>query len=137
MDSYRLLSMSLNGLVKILNEDDFKILKKEFPSKWQYLNKKIAYPYEYFKSNDGYKKPVGNREKEEFFSKLKNKCPNDDEIQRTKENIEKFDIKNGEELFKLYFESDVFLLAVFFEKLIELSIQEYGINPLYCVSLLG
>ena len=28
IDSYRFLSMSLDGLVKILNEDDFKIVKK-------------------------------------------------------------------------------------------------------------
>ena len=28
-DSYRFLSMSLDGLVKNLNEDDFKILKKK------------------------------------------------------------------------------------------------------------
>ena len=60
--------MSLDGLVKNLNEDDFKILKND---KWQYLNKKLAYPYENFKSIDDYKKPVDNLTKEEFFSKLK------------------------------------------------------------------
>ena len=36
--------MSLDILVKSLNEDDFKILKKELPDEWQYLNKKLAYP---------------------------------------------------------------------------------------------
>ena len=36
IDSYRVLSMSLDGLVKNLNEDVLKILKKEFPDKWQY-----------------------------------------------------------------------------------------------------
>ena len=39
IDSYRFLSESLDKLVKNLDEDDFKILKKEFPGKWQYLNK--------------------------------------------------------------------------------------------------
>ena len=48
IDSYRFLSMSLDGLVKKLNEDDFRIFKKEFPDKWQYLNKKLAYPYQNF-----------------------------------------------------------------------------------------
>ena len=38
-DRYRFLSMSLDGLVKKLNEVDSKIFKKEFPDKWQYLNK--------------------------------------------------------------------------------------------------
>ena len=55
IDSYRFLSSSLDNLVKNLDEDDFKILKKEFPDKWQYLNKKIAYPYENFNKNDDYK----------------------------------------------------------------------------------
>ena len=41
IDSYRFFSMSLDGFVKNLNEDDFKILNKKFPDKWQYLIKKI------------------------------------------------------------------------------------------------
>ena len=75
IDSYRFLAMSLDGLVKNLNEDDFKILKKEFPDNWQYLNKKIAYPYEFFKSIDDYQKPFNNLNKENFFSKSKKQKP--------------------------------------------------------------
>ena len=55
-DSYRVLSKSLDKLVKNLDKDDFKILKKELPDKWQNLNKNLAYPYEYFNSIDDYKK---------------------------------------------------------------------------------
>ena len=39
IDSYRFLSSSLDKLVQNLDEDNFKILKTEFPDKWQYLNK--------------------------------------------------------------------------------------------------
>ena len=117
-----------------MDEDDFKILKKEFPDKWRYLNKKLAYPYEYFNSIDDYKKPVHNLKKEDFFSKLKNKCPDDEEIQRTKEIIEIFNIKDGKELTELYLKSDVFLLADVFENFIKISVEELGINPLYCES---
>ena len=137
IDSYRFLSSGLDSLVKKLDEDDFKILKKEFPDKWQYLNKKLAYPYEYFNSIDDYKKPVHNLENKYFFSELKNKCPDDKEIDRTREIIKKFNIKNGKELTELYLKSDVILLADVFEKFIEISVDEYGINPLYCVSLSG
>ena len=137
IDSYRFLSSGLDSLVKNLDEDDFKILKKEFPDKWQYLNKKLAYPYEYFNSIEDCQKPVNNLKKEDFFSKLKNKCPDNDEIQRTKEIIEIFNIKNGKELTELYLRSDVILLADVFEKFIKKSVEEYGINPLYCVSLPG
>ena len=35
IDSNRFLSESLDKLVKNLDEDDFKILKKEYPDKWQ------------------------------------------------------------------------------------------------------
>ena len=137
LDSYRFLSISLDGLVKHLKEDDFKVLKKMFHDNWQYLNKKLAYPYENFKSIDDYHKTVNNLSKEDFFSKLKNKSPDDEEIQRTKEIIKLFDIKNGEELTELYLKSDVILLVEVFEKFIKLSIEEYGIIPLYCVSLPG
>ena len=63
IDSYRFSSESLDKLVKNLDVDDFVILKKEFPDKWQYLNKKIAYPYQYFNSIDDYQKPVDNFKK--------------------------------------------------------------------------
>ena len=137
IDSYGFLSESLDKLVKNLDEDDFKILKKEFPDKWQYLNKKLAYPYEYFNSIEDYQKPVDNLMKEDFFSKLKNECPEDDKIERTKGIIILFDIKVGEELTKFYCKSDVILLADVFEKFVEVSSKEYIIIPLYCVSLSG
>ena len=76
-------------------------------------------------------------ENKDFFSKLKNKCPDDKEIDRTREIIKKFNIKNGKELTELYLKSDVILLANVFEKFIKISVEEYGINPLYCVSLPG
>ena len=68
---------------------------------------------------------------------MKNKCPDDEEIERTKEIIKIFDIKNGEELGEIYLKSDVLLLACVFEKFIKVSINEFKINPLYCVSLPG
>ena len=80
-----------------IGENDLKFLKTGFPDKWKYLTKKLAYPYEFFNSLDDYQKPVDDLKKEDFFSKLKNKCPDVVEIKRTKE-IKTFNIKNGEEL---------------------------------------
>ena len=51
--------------------DDFLILEIEFPDKWQNLNKKLEYPYEFFNNLDVYEKPVDKLQKEDFFSKLK------------------------------------------------------------------
>ena len=112
------------ALLNYMGENDLKILKSGFPDKWKNLTKKLAYPYEYFNSIDDYQKPVDNLKKEDFFSKLKNECPDDEEIERTKEIIEKFDIKNGEELTEIYLKSDVLLLACVFEKFIRVSVNE-------------
>ena len=112
-------------------------MKKEFPDKWQYSNKKIAYPYQYFNKIDDYEKPVNNLKKEDFFSKLKNDYPDDEEIEQTKEISKLFNNKDGKKLTKLDCKSDVILLADVFEKFVKVSTEEYGINLLYCVSLPG
>ena len=75
--------------------------------------------------------------KKDFFRKLKNDYPDYEEIERTKEIIKLFNIKNGEELTKLYCKSDVISLADVMEKFVKVSFEEYGIYPLYCVSLPG
>ena len=125
------------ALLDYMGENDFETLKTGFPDKWKYLTKKLAYPNEYFNSIDDYQKPVDILEKKDFFSKLKNKCPDAEEIEITKENIKIFDFKNGEELTEIYLKSDVLLLACVFEKFIKVSINEFKINPLNCVSLPG
>ena len=136
-DSFRFLSMSWDGLVRNLDEDDFEILKKGFPNKWRYLNKILAYPYEFFNSINDSKKPVNNSKRGDFFSKLKNKSPDDEEIQRRRKIIKIFHIKNGDEFLGFYLKSDVILLADVFEKFNKISFEEYGFNPLYCGSLPG
>ena len=135
IDSYRFLSSSLDGLVKTV--DELTILKREFPDNWELLSKKLAYPYEYFKSLDDYQLSVKDLVKEDYFSRLKNGYPQDSEIQRTNEIIETFKIKTGKELTELYLKTDVVLLADVFEKFIKVSLNEFEINPLYCVSLPG
>ena len=125
------------ALLDYMGENDLKILKTGFPDKWKYLTKNLAYPYEYFNSIEDYQKPVDNLKKEDFFSKIKNKCPDDEEIEKTKYIIQKFNIKNGEGLTEIYLKSDVLLLASVFEKSKKVSLNEFDINPLYCVSLPG
>ena len=125
------------ALLDYMGENDLKILKTGFPDKGKYLTKKLAHPYDYFNSIEDYQKPVDNLKKEHFFSNLKNGYPDDEEIQRTMDIFKKFNIKNREELKEIYFKSDVLLLACVFEKFIKVSVNEFGINPLYCVSLPG
>ena len=86
---------------------------------------------------EDYDLDITNLTKEDYFSKLKNGYPDDEEIQRTNKIIETFNIKTGKELTELYLKSDVILLADVFEKFIKVSLKEFKINPLYCVSLPG
>ena len=55
-----------------------------FDNRWKHLNKNLACPYEYFNCLDDHRKPVDNLKNEDLFSKLKNKCPSDEKIERAK-----------------------------------------------------
>ena len=55
-----------------MGENDFKILKAEFPDKWKYSLKELANPYKFFNCIDHYQILVDNLKREVFFSKLKN-----------------------------------------------------------------
>ena len=119
-------------------EKDLETLKTDIPdNRWKNIIKNSAYPYEYHNSIDDYQKAVDNLSNGNSSSELKNKCPDDEEIELTKEIIKEFNIKNGDELTKLYLKSDVLLLACVFEKFIKVAVNKFRINPLYCVSLPG
>ena len=120
-----------------MGENDPNFLKLGFPDKWNQLSKKIAYTYEHFSNIDDYQKPVNNLKKRDFFIRLKNDYLSDKEIERTKEFIERFNIKNEEELTYRFLKSDVLSLTRVFQKFIKVSVNEFGINCLYCVSLPG
>ena len=102
------------ALKVFMSENDLKLLKTEFLEKWKYLSIKLADLYEYFNSINENQKLVNNLQKEDFFSKLKNKCPSDKVKERTKEINNLFNIKNGEELKKLYLKIDVILITCVF-----------------------
>ena len=57
------LSSSSDSLAKTFVNVDFKMLEKEFLDRWEYLNKKLAYPYELFNSFNDYQKTVINLKK--------------------------------------------------------------------------
>ena len=112
------------ALLNYMGKNDLKILKTEFPDKWKYLTKKLAYPYECFNSIDEYQKPVENIKNEDFFKELKNGYSDDKEIERTTEINKLFNIKNVEELTEINLKSDVLLLTCVFEKFIKVSVNE-------------
>ena len=68
---------------------------------------------------------------------MQNEYTEDTEIERRNIIIKYFNTKHGKELNQLYLKSDVILLADVFENFIKVSSKEFGINPLYFVSLPG
>ena len=132
LDSYRFLFSSLDELVKSL--DDFPIMKLEGMSD-DLFKKKLAYPYEYL-NLDNFQEPL-NLTKEDYWSTLTQSYPSDDDIQRTKELIDKNNITTGQELTMLYLKMDLLQLAAVFENFVESSTRENKINPLYSYSLPG
>ena len=125
-------------LLDYIGEKDLNFLKREYPAnKWKFLTKEFAHPYKYFNSLEYYQEPVDSLKKEDFLSKLKNDYPSIVEIVRTKKLIERFDIRNGEVLTKLYCKTDDNLLTCVFKKIIKVIINELANNPLFCVSLSG
>ena len=120
---------SHDSLVKSLQENDLVLLKKEFPEDIDLLNKKLAYPYEYFKSFEDYEISFDNLPRESYYSKLTNGYPKEEEIERTNKIIEVFGVKNGRELTELYLKTDVILLADVFEKFIKVSVVPRYLSP--------
>ena len=100
------------ALLNYTGENDLKLLKTEFPDNWIDLTRKLAYPYEYLKSVVEYQKTVNNLQKQDSSSKMKNKCPTDKQLERTKEIIKLFIIRKGRELTRLFIKSDVSYLHV-------------------------
>ena len=99
------------ALLNCIGEIDLNILKTKFLGKRNSLNKKLAYLYECFNSLDDYQKPVNNFKKKDFISKLENDYASDDEIERTKQIINLFNIKYGEELTQIHLKTDVLFLT--------------------------
>ena len=140
LDSMRFQQERLEKLSESLKDEDYIHLKQEFPNHWMILTKKLAYPNEFYKTLEDYEKPIEEllrSAKEACFSKVKNKCPDQEEIDRSNEILKSLIIKNGRELTEFYNKADVILLADIFEKFFKVSISEFGINPLYHISIPG
>ena len=99
LDSMRFQQDSLEKMRESLNDRDYIHLKQQFPNHWMLLKKKLAYPYEFFKTLEDYEKPIEKflkSGKEAYFSKVKNECHDQEEIDRTNEIIKVFISKTGE-----------------------------------------
>ena len=132
LDSNRFLSSSLQKLIASL--DTLKYMNSEGLID-DLFRKKLAYPYEKFSPNN-FQEHL-NLTKEDYWSTLTQSYPYDDDIKRTQQIIDKYNITTPQQLTMLYLKMDVLQLTDIFENFVQTSTEEYGINPLYSFSAPG
>ena len=132
LDSYRFLSSSLQKLIASL--DTLKYMNSEgfFDDLFK---KKLAHPYEKFNPKN-FQEPL-NLTKGDYWSTLTQFHPCDDDIKRTQQLIDKYNITTPQQLTMLYLKMDVLQLTDIFENFVQTSTEEYGTNPLYSFSAPG
>ena len=119
IDNMQFMNSSLDSLVKILIDEDFKYLSEEFNNELLKLVKeKGVYPYKYMNS---FKKFSEDKlpDKCEFFNSLKDKCISEKDYQRPNNVWNAFKMKTMGDYHDPYLKTDVLLLADVFERLIK------------------
>ena len=111
LDSCRFLSSGLDKLGKSL--DNLPVMDENGFTD-ELFKKTLAYPHDYFTLSN-FQEPL-NLTKEDYWSTL---TWSDDDIKRTREIIEKYKNKNGEELTMLYLKIYVLMLGDVFENFVE------------------
>ena len=132
LDSYRFLSSSVQKFIASL--DTLKYINSEGLID-DLFKKKLAYPYEKFNLIK-FQEPL-NLTKEDYWSTLTQSYPCDDDIKRTQQLIDKYNITTPQQLTMFYLKMDILQLTDIFENFVQTSTEEYGINTLYSFSAPG
>ena len=73
LDSLRFKQNILEKLTESLSDQDYIHLKQHFPNHWMLIRKKLAYPFQFYKTLEHYEKPIEDlikSGKEDYFSKV-------------------------------------------------------------------
>ena len=130
LDSYRFLSSSLQKFTASL--DTFKYMDSMGLID-DLFKKDLVYPYEKFNLEN----MSQSLNKEYYWSTLTQSYPRDDNIKRTQQRIDKYNITTPQQLTMLYLKMDVLQLSDVLENFVESSTRGYNINRLYSYSLPG
>ena len=108
LDSYRFLTSSLANITRSLEDEDFKILKSEFPAltpeEFKMLRYKGSVPYNFYQTHDDYNCLLLSEDM--FYNNLTKELDTNG-YKKCKEFWEMFKIKDHGELIDLYQKSDV------------------------------
>ena len=134
IDSMQFLNSSLDALVKILSDKDFKYLSEEFSDEFLKLVKqKGVYPYKYM---DNLQKFSENKlpDRSKLFSSLKDECISEEGANNIW-NV--FKMNTMGDYHDLYLQTDVLLLTDVFEKFIDTCLDYHGLDPCHYFSSPG
>jgi hypothetical protein len=140
INSYRFLSLSLEGLAKTLRSDDFCELKnqieKDYGSEehFELLRQKGIFPYNYMTDFEKFKE-TKLPSIDHFYSDLTLENITQDEYRHAQNVWNTFKIKKLREYTELYLKTDVMLLADIFQNFRKIAYEKYGLEPLWFVSL--
>ena len=143
-DSMRFLQSSIDSLSKTLEDDHYKILKRELANDELFEDLKYhdggrsfkgVFPYDYFDSLEKLNSTTFPPKKE-FYSILYQKDISDKEYEHGKKIFDKY-CKTFKDYLMIYQKLDVLILSDVFENFRKLCIKEYKIDPAYCYSAPG
>ena len=106
-----------------------------YPEKFELINKKGFYPYEFVDSIEKLDTPINEITREHFNSKLTLSKLKDEDWDHIQNVIQKFEIKTLRQWHDLYLKIDVYGLADVFEYYRELAFDTYGIEPAHFIGL--
>ena len=137
IDSFQLMSSSLDKLVSNLPKDDLVYTSKVLKGKISNLmSQKGVYPYDFM---DSFKKfnQTELPTKDHFYSILNDQHITDDECHHAKKVWKTFKIKTMGEYHNLYLGSDVLMLTDVFKNFRKTCMQYYKLDPCHYFTSLG
>lgn len=133
-DSMQFLPAGLDGLVKTLRKEDFRITSQFFQGeKLELMRRKGLCPYSYL---DGWERfdETEPPPPEAFFNDLKGEAISADDYQHVLNVWRVFEIKNLGEYVDLYLKADVLLLADVFETFRKNALEIYKLDPAHYIT---
>ena len=129
IDSFRFMPTSLDALIKNLDPEQCKNLKKFYPDprKFDLLKRKGVYPYDYVDSVDKLAES-SLPPKEAFYSRLNDEETTNEDYEHAKTVWKEFRIKTLGEYTSLYNKVDVLQLADVFENFTDICLENYKLD---------
>lgn len=130
VDSNRFLNSSIEKLASFLNKDDFKILRKTYPTHehFQLMTRKGVFPYDYMDSFEKLNE-LALPDRDFFYNHLDDSECSVEDYTFAHKVWKSFKCRSLRDYMMLYLKSDVLILSDIFENFRKICIKIYGLDP--------